>query len=99
MPKDRLRVVAATPIPDELVATGSWPPSRASTSSSTRPCCRRCGTRATTPALPASPAPPEQQARFEQLVDSAQVLYGIPGERPACCAARSRRTPGSSGCS
>ncbi|MCU1474090.1 D-2-hydroxyacid dehydrogenase [Amnibacterium sp.] len=82
MPKDRLRVVAATPIADELVArvVAAEPRVDFVVDQSLLPPMRHPGDHAGDPEFRRTP---EQQARFERLVDSAQVLYGIPGERPA----------------
>jgi phosphoglycerate dehydrogenase-like enzyme len=81
VPKDRLRVVAATPIPDELVARVVAAEPRVDFVVDQRllPPMRHPGDHAGAPGFARTP---EQQARFEQLVNSAQVLYGIPGERP-----------------
>jgi phosphoglycerate dehydrogenase-like enzyme len=81
VPKDRLRVVAATPISDELVAEVVRAEPRVDfvVDQSLLPPMRHPGDHGGDPGFRRTP---EQQARFEQLVDSAQVLYGIPGERP-----------------
>lgn len=42
---------------------------------------------------PAFQRTPEQQARFEELVDSADVLYGIPDTKPASLARTVRANP------
>ena len=82
MPNERLRVVAATPIPDELVATviAAEPRIDFVVDQSLLPPMRHPGDHAGDPEFRRTD---EQQRRFEELVDSAQVLYGIPGERPS----------------
>jgi phosphoglycerate dehydrogenase-like enzyme len=81
VPKDRLRVVAATPISDELVAqvVGAEPRVDFVVDQALLPPMRHPGDHGGDPGFHRTA---EQQARFERLVDSAQVLYGIPGERP-----------------
>ncbi|MGN6741936.1 MAG: D-2-hydroxyacid dehydrogenase [Amnibacterium sp.] len=82
MPEDRLRVVAATPIADELVAkvVAAEPRIDFVVEQELLPPMRHPGDHAGDPAFSRTP---EQQERFDSLLASAQVLYGIPGERPA----------------
>ena len=81
MPKDRLRVVAATPIADELVRriTDAEPRVDFVVEQDLLPPMRHPGDHAGDPGFTRTE---EQERRFRALVDSAQVLYGIPGERP-----------------
>lgn len=89
----RLRVVAATPISEELIAEiaaaepridfirdqGLLKPQRFPGDHSGDPAFRRT---------------PEQQAAFEDLVDSAEALYGVPDETPAELARTVAANPG-----
>lgn len=89
----RLRVVAATPISEELVALVTsieprvdfvrdqdlLPPMRHPGDHSGDPEFRRSG---------------DEQARFEALVDSAEVLYGVPDEKPEALARTVEANPG-----
>lgn len=79
---DRLRVVAATPIPEELaqVIREREPRVDFVVEHDLLPSMRYPGDH---PGNPSFRRTPEAQARFEALVDSAQVLYGIPDEKPA----------------
>ncbi|MDQ1530460.1 MAG: hypothetical protein QOE37_565 [Microbacteriaceae bacterium] len=82
MPEQRLRVVAATPIPDELVEriVAAEPRIDFVVEQDLLPPTRHPGDHVGDPAFRRSEA---DERRFEQLVDSAEVLYGIPGERPS----------------
>jgi len=91
--QERLRVVASTPISEELIAeiVAAEPriefvrdqdllaPQRFPGDHSGDPDFRRT---------------PEQQAAFDALVDSAEVLYGVPDEKPAALARTVEANPG-----
>jgi phosphoglycerate dehydrogenase-like enzyme len=81
MGEQRLRVVAATPIPDELVqrVVAAEPRIDFVVEQDLLPPMRHPGDHAGDPAFSRSEA---DERRFTELVDSAEVLYGIPGERP-----------------
>lgn len=78
----RLRAVAATPISEELIEliVAAEPRIDFIRDQSLLPPMRRPGDHAGDPAFRRSP---EQQHAFEELVDSAVALYGIPDEKPA----------------
>lgn len=89
----RLRVVASTPISEELIARivrrepridfirdqALLPPQRFAGDHSGDPSFRRT---------------PDQQRAFDELVDSAQVLYGVPDEKPAALKRAADHNPG-----
>lgn len=91
-PTHRLRVVVATPLSEELCALieqteprlelvreqDLLPPMRHAADFAGDPSFRRT---------------PEQQARFEALVDTAEVLYGIPDVQPAALARTVQANP------
>ncbi|MDH2445448.1 D-2-hydroxyacid dehydrogenase [Amnibacterium sp. CER49] len=81
MGEQRLRVVAATPIPDELVqrVVAADPRIDFVVEQDLLPPMRHPGDHPGDPAFRRSEA---DERRFTELVDSAEVLYGIPGERP-----------------
>ncbi|MDY0912765.1 D-2-hydroxyacid dehydrogenase [Rathayibacter festucae] len=78
----RLRVVAATPISEELIARVVELEPRIDfvADQSLLPPMRHPGDH---PGDPSFERTAEQQAAFEELVDSAEVLYGIPDETPS----------------
>jgi phosphoglycerate dehydrogenase-like enzyme len=92
-PNGRLRVVASTPITEQLVAEivraeprvdfvrdhDLLPPQRFPGDHSGDPAFRRS---------------PDQQRAFELLVDSAEALYGVPDERPTELGRTVRANPG-----
>lgn len=82
---DRLRVVAATPISDELIARVVELEPRIDfvADKSLLPPMRHPGDHGGDPAFERTP---EQQAAFDELVDSAEVLYGVPDETPSALA-------------
>jgi phosphoglycerate dehydrogenase-like enzyme len=89
---DRLRVVASTPVSEALIAEilqaepridfvrdqALLPPQRFPGDHSGDPAFRRT---------------PDQKAAFDDLVDSAQALYGVPDENPAALARTVRANP------
>ncbi len=78
----RLRVVAATPISEELIAhiTAIEPRVDFNRNQQLLPPMRWPGDHGGDPAFSRSVA---EQAQFEELLDSAEVLYGVPDETPA----------------
>jgi hypothetical protein len=94
---ERLRVVVATPLAEQhcelierlepridLVRDQSlYPPMRHPADFSGDPSFRRT---------------PAQQRSFEQMLDSAEVLYGIPDVEPAALKRTADANPGSAGC-
>lgn len=78
----RLRVVAATPISEELIAhiTAIEPRVDFNRNQQLLPPMRWPGDHGGDPAFSRSLA---EQAQFEELLDSAEVLYGVPDETPA----------------
>ncbi|MGO1317610.1 MAG: D-2-hydroxyacid dehydrogenase [Cellulomonadaceae bacterium] len=89
---NRLRVVVATPVPEELCARieQSEPRIELVRDQSLLPPMRWAADFDGDPAFRRSP---EQQARFDALVDSADVLYGIPDVSPAALARTVRANP------
>lgn len=81
----RLRVVAATPVAEELIArvVAAEPRVEFVRDQSLLPPQRYPGDHGGDPAFARTPA---QQRAFEELVDSAEVLYGVPDEDPAALA-------------
>ena len=85
MTSDRLRVVAATPISVELIAriVELEPRLDVVADQSLLKPMRHPGDHQGDPDFERTP---EQQAAFDELVDSAEVLYGIPDESPSALA-------------
>lgn len=81
----RLRVVVATPLPEELATliTEREPRIDLVREADLLPPMRFAADFAGDPSFTRTP---EQQARFEELLDSADVLYGIPDVNPAALA-------------
>jgi phosphoglycerate dehydrogenase-like enzyme len=81
----RLRVVAATPISEELIArvVAIEPRIDFVRRQDLLPPMRHPGDHGGDPSFRRSA---EEQAQFDQLVDSAQVLYGVPDETPSALA-------------
>lgn len=77
----RLRVVAATPISEELIELVMQREPRVDfvRDQALLPPMRHPGDHAGDPEFTRTA---EQQARFDELVDSADALYGLPSERP-----------------
>lgn len=78
----RLRVVASTPISEELIelVVSLEPRIDFVRDQSLLPPMRRPGDHGGDPAFTRTP---EQQAAFDELIDSAEALYGVPDETPA----------------
>jgi len=105
-PPPRLRVVASTPISEELIdrVVRAEPRIDFVRDQSLLAPQRFAGDHAGDPSFRRTP---EQQQAFEDLVDSAQALYGVPDEQPAAlrrpkvwwtrrsCARRSPDSPSS----
>ncbi len=81
----RLRVVASTPISEDLIAeiVRTEPRIDFIRDQSLLPPQRFSGDHSGDPAFRRTPA---QQAAFDELVDSAEALYGVPDEKPASLA-------------
>jgi phosphoglycerate dehydrogenase-like enzyme len=81
----RLRVVASTPISEELIARVVELEPRIDfiRDQALLAPMRFPGDHSGDPAFERTPA---EQARFDSLVDSAEVLYGVPDEKPAALA-------------
>lgn len=81
-PQQSLRVVVATPLSEELAAeiAQSEPRIELVFEPELLPPSRHPGDHVGDPSFRRTP---EQEARFAQLLASADVLYGIPGEEPA----------------
>ena len=81
-PPQRLRVVASTPISEELIdrVVRAEPRIDFVRDQSLLAPQRFAGDHAGDPSFRRTP---EQQQAFEDLVDSAQALYGVPDEQPA----------------
>ncbi|MCE3550946.1 D-2-hydroxyacid dehydrogenase [Pseudonocardia sp. RS11V-5] len=90
---DRLRVVASTPLEEDLVAeiVRAEPRVDIVRDGSLLPPQRFAGDHSGDPAFRRTPA---QQRAFEELVDSADALYGVPDEQPAALARTVRANPG-----
>jgi phosphoglycerate dehydrogenase-like enzyme len=88
----RLRAVAATPIPEELAqrVRDAEPRLDLVVPQDLLPPQQHPGDHVGDPAFTRSP---EDEQRFQDLVDSAQVLFGIPGERPSLLARTLRANP------
>lgn len=93
MTSDRLRVVAATPISDELIARVVELEPRIDfvADQSLLPPMRHPGDHGGDPSFERTD---EQQAAFDALVDSAEVLYGVPDETPSALARTVAANPG-----
>lgn len=92
MTQDSLRVVVATPLSDELCArmVELEPRIELVVDQDLLPPMRWVGDHDGDPVYSRTP---EQQARFEELVDSAEALYGIPDTKPAELARTVRVNP------
>ncbi len=90
---ERLRVVASTPISEELIdlVVRAEPRIDFVRDQSLLPPQRFAGDHVGDPSFRRSP---EQQQAFEELVDSAQALYGVPDEQPAALGRTVRNNPG-----
>ncbi len=93
MRPERLRVVASTPISEDLIAriVAREPRIDFVRDQSLLPPQRFAGDHIGDPAFRRSA---EQQRAFEDLVDTAQALYGVPDENPAALQRTVRRNPG-----
>jgi phosphoglycerate dehydrogenase-like enzyme len=89
---DRLRVIAATPVAPEHVARIMELEPRVDmvADQGLLPPMRHPGDHGGDPAFTRTP---DQQVAFEELVDSADVLYGVPDEDPAALARAVRANP------
>ncbi len=92
MTEPRLRAVAATPIPEDLAqrVRDLEPRMEFVVEHDLLPPMRLPGDH---PGDPGFRRSPEDEQRFRDLVDSAQVLYGIPGEQPDQLARTLRANP------
>lgn len=92
MTERRLRAVAATPLSEDLAERirAAEPRLDLIVEQDLLPPQQHPGDHGGDPAFARSAA---DERRFEQLVDSAQVLYGIPGEQPAQLARTLRANP------
>jgi phosphoglycerate dehydrogenase-like enzyme len=90
---ERLRVVASTPISEELIdlVVRTEPRIDFVRDQSLLPPQRFSGDHVGDPSFRRTP---EQQQAFEELVDSAQALYGVPDEQPAALQRTVRNNPG-----
>ncbi len=88
----QVRVALATPLDEDLCAyiEGAEPQIQLIRDQSLLPPMRWAADHGGDPAFARSP---EQEAAFENLLSSAEVWYGIPGESPAALAAALRRSP------
>jgi phosphoglycerate dehydrogenase-like enzyme len=89
----RLRVVASTPISEDLIAeiVRTEPRIDFIRDQSLLPPQRFAGDHSGDPAFRRTPA---QQVAFDELVDSAEALYGVPDEKPASLARTVSANPG-----
>jgi phosphoglycerate dehydrogenase-like enzyme len=89
----RLRVVASTPISEELIdrIVATEPRIDFVRDQSLLPPQRFAGDHAGDPTFQRTP---EQKRAFDKLVDSAQALYGVPDESPAALQRTVRNNPG-----
>lgn len=89
----RLRVVASTPISEDLIemVVAAEPRIDFVRDQSLLPPMRMPGDHKGDPAFSRSP---DQQRAFEALVDSAQALYGVPDETPAALRRAADANPG-----
>lgn len=92
-PAERLRVVAATPITEELIArvVALEPRIDFIRRQDLMPPMRFPGDHGGDPAFSRSAT---QQAEFDALIDSATVLYGVPDENPSALARTVAANPG-----
>ncbi|WP_201276634.1 D-2-hydroxyacid dehydrogenase [Marisediminicola senii] len=92
-PTARLRVVAATPISEDLIARVIELEPRIDfiRDQTLLPPMRHPGDHSGDPAFTRTP---EQQEAFEKLVDSAEVLYGLPDDKPSELARTVAANPG-----
>lgn len=90
---ERLRVVAATPVAEELIAeiVEAEPRIDFVRDQALLPPQRWPGDHSGDPDFTRTP---EQQRAFEALVDSAEVLYGVPDEKPDALARTVAANPG-----
>ncbi|MBW4042929.1 MAG: D-2-hydroxyacid dehydrogenase [Acidobacteria bacterium] len=88
----RLRAVAATPLPDHLAdrIRAAEPRLDLVVPQDLLPPQRHAGDHGGDPAFARSEV---DERRFQELLDTAQVLYGIPGERPSQLARTLRANP------
>ena len=91
-PTDRLRVIASTPISETLIAeiVADEPRIDFVRDQSLLPPQRFPGDHSGDPAFRRTT---DQQSAFDELVDSAQALYGVPDENPAALARTVRANP------
>lgn len=89
----RLRVVASTPISEELIEriVRRKPRIDFIRDHTLLPPQRFAGDHSGDPAFHRSP---DQQSAFDDLVDSAQALYGVPEEKPAALKRTAEHNPG-----
>lgn len=89
----RLRVVASTPISEELIEriVRREPRIDFIRDQTLLPPQRFAGDHVGDPAFRRTP---EQQRAFDELVDSAQALYGVPDEKPAALKRTAEHNPG-----
>ncbi|WP_235501000.1 D-2-hydroxyacid dehydrogenase [Agreia sp. Leaf244] len=89
----RLRVVAATPISEELIemVVSREPRIDFIRDQALLPPMRFAGDHSGDPAFERTP---DQQARFEELIDSAEVLYGLPDESATALKRAADSNPG-----
>ncbi|WGD36326.1 D-2-hydroxyacid dehydrogenase [Lysinibacter sp. HNR] len=89
---NRLRVVAATPISEDLVAhvLSLEPRIDFVRDQTLLPSMRHPGDHAGDPAFTRTQ---EQQRAFEKLIDSAEALYGVPDEKPSELARTAQTNP------
>ncbi len=89
----RLRVVASTPISEELISrvVSTEPRIDFVRDQSLLAPQRFAGDHTGDPSFHRNP---EQQRAFEELIDSAEVLYGVPDEQPAALRRTVRNNPG-----
>jgi phosphoglycerate dehydrogenase-like enzyme len=91
-PTERLRVIASTPISEDLITEimGIEPRIEFIRDQALLPPQRFPGDHSGDPAFNRTP---DQQRAFDELVDSAQALYGVPDEKPAALARTVRANP------
>jgi phosphoglycerate dehydrogenase-like enzyme len=92
-PTRRLRVVASTPVSEELIdeIVAAEPRIDFIRDQTLLPPQRFAGDHSGDPAFTRTPA---QQQAFEALVDSAEALYGVPDEKPAALSRTVAANPG-----
>ena len=93
----RLRVVASTPVSEDLIESivSAEPRIDFVRNQSLLAPKRFAGDHSGDPEFPRTR---EQQQAFEELVDSAEALYGVPESNRPPCTGRWRRTPACAGC-